>query len=523
MARKTSINIKPCNIGNSEAHNRRLAQYLARILKEKFYIRTDLMAKNEAWVAPELGKNSLTDRYNQIAAMVKEKTGRAMQTKERIRVNKKTGGVTVVRGCTPLKEGVVVIKEDTKMEQLQRFCEVCKQRWGITALQVFIHRDEGHYGIPGNNATWTPNFHAHIAWDWMNHETGKSCKLGKEDMSEMQTLLAECLEMERGSSKEITGKKHLERDDFIIAKQKQEAERAKAEKEAAIADRKKAEAEREKTVEAIDEAKSKIERLDEETRIKERISSELDGEIADKEKQLKDGRKAKMDSILDSVGSIVGVGKSAAVEKENAKLKAENERIRRAFPDAVKNKVEELTKKLTAEKQEAEAERDRILAQSCSLVMEKDKAIRQLQEQKIGERKRTSQAILEATAEKDKTIHLLQGALKNSKRILNVIADILYHASEIFRRAVDAIIHFGTEKHKSVFTPSEATDIKSVMQEYGETVEQQKAVGEWLCDYAEHRLPFDEIKHRHTLKEVGDVAEGAYDWKIQKTQKGLNL
>lgn len=228
MARKTSINIKPCNIGNSEAHNRRLAQYLARILKEKFYIRTDLMAKNEAWVAPELGKNSLTDRYDQIAAMVKEKTGRAIQTKERIRVNKKTGGVTVVRGCTPLKEGVVVIKEDTKMEQLQRFCEVCKQRWGITALQVFIHRDEGHYGIPGNNATWTPNFHAHIVWDWMNHETGKSCKLGKEDMSEMQTLLAECLEMERGSSKEITGKKHLERDDFIIAKQKQEAERAKA-------------------------------------------------------------------------------------------------------------------------------------------------------------------------------------------------------------------------------------------------------------------------------------------------------
>ena len=29
----------------------------------------------------------------------------------------------------------------------------------------------------------------------------------------------------------------------------------------------------------------------------------------------------------------------------------------------------------------------------------------------------------------------------------------------------------------------------------------------WYCDYAE-RQPFDEIKHRHTLKEVGDVAEG---------------
>ena len=55
-----------------------------------------------------------------------------------------------------------------------------------------------------------------------------------------------------------------------------------------------------------------------------------------------------MDSILDSVGSLVGVGKSAAVEKENAKLKAENERIRKAFPNAVKNKVAELTQALVA-------------------------------------------------------------------------------------------------------------------------------------------------------------------------------
>ena len=30
-------------------------------------------------------------------------------------------------------------------------------------------------------------------------------------------------------------------------------------------------------------------------------------------------------------------------------------------------------------------------------------------------------------------------------------------------------------------------------------------------DYAELRQPLDEIKHRHTLNEVGDVAEGRYD------------
>lgn len=230
MAQKTSINIKPCNIGSSEPHNRRTAEYLTRINKEKFYIRTDLMPKNEAWVAPDFRNTSLTERYNQIAVMVKEKTGRAMQTKDRERVNKKTGKVTIVRGSTPLKEGVVVIKEDTTMEQLKHFCEVCKERWGITPLQVFIHRDEGHYSNPEDIATWKPNLHAHIVWDWMDHETGKSCKLDEKAMCEMQTVLAECLEMQRGISKKLTGKEHLERNDFIIAKQKQEAEKVKAER-----------------------------------------------------------------------------------------------------------------------------------------------------------------------------------------------------------------------------------------------------------------------------------------------------
>lgn len=403
MAQKTSINIKPCNTGSSEEHNRRRAEYLARINKDRLYIRTDLMASNEAWVAPELGNSSLADRYNQIAAMVKEKTGRAMQTKDRERVNKKTGKVTIVRGSTPLKEGVVVIKDNTTMEQLHHFCEVCKERWGITPLQVFIHRDEGHYSNPQDSATWKPNLHAHIVWDWMNHETGKSCKLDEKAMSEMQTVLAECLEMERGISKELTGKKHLERTDFIITKQKHEAEQAKAEKEAALS--------------AKEEAEAELQFIKGENEAKEIYRQSLDSEIADKEKQLKDERKAKVDSILDGVGSLIGVGKSATIEKDNARLKAENERIRKAFLDAVNKEVEKRTRVLVAEKQNAEAERDRALAQNRSLVIERNKAITQLKSQQADEQQRIERAVRLANTEKDKTISLLQSRLKASRHV----------------------------------------------------------------------------------------------------------
>lgn len=509
MAQKTSINIKPCNTGSSEEHNRRRAEYLARINKDRLYIRTDLMASNEAWVAPELGNSSLADRYNQIAAMVKEKTGRAMQTKDRERVSKKTGKVTIVRGSTPLKEGVVVIKDNTTMEQLHHFCEVCKERWGITPLQVFIHRDEGHYSNPQDSATWKPNLHAHIVWDWMNHETGKSCKLDEKAMSEMQTVLAECLEMERGISKELTGKKHLERTDFIITKQKHEAEQAKAEKEAALS--------------AKEEAEAELQFIKGENEAKEIYRQSLDSEIADKEKQLKDERKAKVDSILDGVGSLIGVGKSATIEKDNARLKAENERIRKAFLDAVNKEVEKRTRVLVAEKQNAEAERDRALAQNRSLVIERNKAITQLKSQQADEQQRIERAVRLANTEKDKTISLLQSRLKASRQVLNIIADMLYAASDIFKRAIDAIIHYGTEKYKSIFGNDEAADIKNVMQAYGRTKEQHQAVGSWLCGYAESRQPFDETKHRQTRDEVADVAEGRYDWKIERGQNEISI
>ena len=234
----------------------------------------------------------------------------------------------------------------------------------VDVLQVFIHRDEGHYAIPGDTATWKPNLHAHIVWDWMNHDTGKSCKLNVKDMSEMQTVLAECLEMERGTSKELTGKEHLERTDFIIAKQKQEAGQAQAEKEAA-------QAERDAAVREADKAKAEQEKLQAGNEERQRRSAELDSEIADKEERVREADRENTDSIKFGIANLLGKGKYAAIEKENAKLKADNERIRKAFPDAVKKEVEKRTKTLTEEKQKAEAERDRAFTRVFSPGCEK--------------------------------------------------------------------------------------------------------------------------------------------------------
>lgn len=235
MATKSSIHIKPCNIASSEAHNRRTAEYMRNIGESRIYVVPELSTDNEQWINPDFGTPELRTHYDNIKQMVKEKTGRAMQEKERERKGK-NGKIIKVAGCSPIREGVLLIRPDTTLADVRKFGEECQRRWGITPLQIFLHKDEGHWlnGQPEaedresfkvGDRWFKPNYHAHIVFDWMNHEIGKSRKLNDEDMATMQTLASDILLMERGQAKAVTGKEHLERNDFIIKKQKAELQR----------------------------------------------------------------------------------------------------------------------------------------------------------------------------------------------------------------------------------------------------------------------------------------------------------
>ena len=229
---KTSIHIKPCNIAQSEAHNRRDEKYLKSLNPDQIYIDTYLTPFNKSYVSPELEFTSLQEYYEELKAMVKEKTGRAMQEKD-VEYTDKNGKKRVRKGSSPIREGVAVIEEGTTLEDLKKFTAAVQERWGIRAIQIHIHRDEGHYEEnERGRRIRVPNYHAHIVWDWMDHSTGKSHKLSEKDMSEMQDLLADMLKMERGQKKSETGLEHLEREEFILKKLKDEQKAVKAKTEA---------------------------------------------------------------------------------------------------------------------------------------------------------------------------------------------------------------------------------------------------------------------------------------------------
>ena len=303
MATKSSIHIKPCNVASSEAHNRRTAEYMRNIGKSKVYVVSELSANNEQWINPDFGNPELQAHYEDIKRMVKEKTGRAMQEKERERKGK-NGKIIKVAGCSPIREGVLLIRPDTTLADVHKFGEECQRRWGITPLQIFLHKDEGHWlnGQPDpedresfkvGERWFKPNYHAHIVFDWMNHDTGKSRKLNDDDMMQMQTLASDILLMERGKSKAVTGTEHLERNDFIIEKQKAELQR----------------------IEAVKQHK------EQQVNLAEQELRQVKSEI--RTDKLKSAATDAATVIASGVGSLFGSGKMKKLEQSNEELRQE--------------------------------------------------------------------------------------------------------------------------------------------------------------------------------------------------------
>ena len=225
---KASEHIKPCNIAQCERHNRRDPDYIASLNPARLYIRTDLTHNNECYIAPCMESRTLPQHYDFLKALVKERTGRAMQEKD-VEYKDKNGKIRVRKGSSPIREGVVNIKPDTTIDDLLHYVNRIHEKWGITAIQIHMHRDEGHYENPEDKSTWQPNLHAHIIWDWIDHSTGKSFKLNADDMSQIQDMVAETLEMERGKRKAETGAAHLERNEYILKVQEEKKEKLQKE------------------------------------------------------------------------------------------------------------------------------------------------------------------------------------------------------------------------------------------------------------------------------------------------------
>lgn len=217
---KTGGHIKPCKVGDVEKHNSRDPEYVERMKSSthplNFYP-TLALRPNYDWKNTEREEYrdkstrkplTVAQVFNNMIEVYKQhdKRHRRPPLKDRERWNAKEGKMETIAGWSPIREAVIVIKPDTKPEDFDKVLKFFKDH-GVEPMFLDLHFDEGHLDENGNLKA---NNHAHLGLDFFDWNTGKTIKLGKKTMSELQTVLADALGMERGELKEVSGRDYMD-------------------------------------------------------------------------------------------------------------------------------------------------------------------------------------------------------------------------------------------------------------------------------------------------------------------------
>lgn len=119
---------------------------------------------------------------------------------------------------------VVNIKPETTMQDLENLAKHFNDKYGFQCYQIAIHRDEGHKNTQGEIEI---NQHAHMEFITLDRETGKQNfkmrDFSKQKMREIQTEVAEILQMDRGKDKRLTGAKRIEPRKYAQLKEQEKA------------------------------------------------------------------------------------------------------------------------------------------------------------------------------------------------------------------------------------------------------------------------------------------------------------
>ena len=118
-------------------------------------------------------------------------------------------------------EAVVNLNLNHTMEDLKKLNENIEKEFGFRAVQTAIHRDEGH--IKDGRPIY--NYHAHIVFCNLD-KNGKTLlkNMTKSDLSKLQDLVSDNLQMERGKPAKETGAKHKHHTVYRAEKEKEHLE-----------------------------------------------------------------------------------------------------------------------------------------------------------------------------------------------------------------------------------------------------------------------------------------------------------
>lgn len=235
---KSSIHFSVAK-SNSESHNTRASKL--------DYILPELEGNYESW-----SQSSIDDKRKEVARHCKKTSGRKLQ-----------------KNAEPIREAVVNLQPHHTMDDLKVLAEAIRGRFKLDCFQIHIHRDEGHYDVV--DGTPRINHHAHMLFDWQDKEKGTMLKLNAKDLSEIQTLVADTLNMERGELRVNSNRERLEAVEYKAEKAKELVQLYKSDAEEAFTEYK-------ETVEDSNKLKQELKELEQKKKTSQNELRDLESE-----------------------------------------------------------------------------------------------------------------------------------------------------------------------------------------------------------------------------------------------------
>lgn len=512
---QTSFNIQPCKVTASERHNKRE--------KALDYVRPELSHLNE-WC--NFLDVHLVAYDAQMRKLVKEKTGRKMQEKSRA-----------------LYEGIAVIRPETTMADIRKLADAMSQRFGFHFVQLAIHKDEGTW----KEGVWKANLHAHMVFDKIDHETGKTIKTTAKDTAEMQDMCAAILGMERGKKSD---KKHLSAIDYKVKAQEEHSKMLQAKNDflletgkkrlQEVADLKEQAATQTKAIAlqsllgglAIHAAKVEQKSIEEQTHGAQIMLNHKRREI-ESLKQEKNKNAVEVEKTRSTL--LFERGRVDYRQKQLEALKSEIsglQGIKDSLNEDIDNQIAELNdKKSEAEKaikakEDAEKSKDTIAAEAESLadvVQSARSDLRGLTERK----EELQKEILTCTQERARVQREVANmprsqSLVEAQKAGNIWRDMIYAIWENALAAVQVLCRYLYYPHINVtFDRDEVVALNNAMKS-AQTVEDRKAYGRDLVALAHAEYPGykDNATRLEEISiQVEKVANYSNQWFQRKEQK----
>lgn len=439
MAKKTGGHWRPCNVGSVEAHNERQKEYLESVKNSgrKLYFFEHLTKNNSSWVnqSERYRGKTVEEILEEQKKLYEEKFGQKPQMGEKKRVNKKTGRETTVSGWSPIREMCVPIKADTKIEDFDYF-----QKWAMKRrLDIFridIHKDEGYYNE--ETGQYEMNYHAHVVGDFLDWDTGKTIKLGKEVMSEMQTILAISLGMERGERKGLNSPKAMTHEEYR------------------------------NMMETMDEMREDLKDMAKKKKEEQAVLDAIRAEVKKDEKKLK-SFKSMLNNLMDQKERLE-IDITALKEMRDTGNKEAEEKLREK-----QQQLEEINEKIaTREKQLTDVQqqfnnlvikKDNLISMNVSLETISEDLTKDI-EWKKAKLKDADTELKEKVAEVEKVDRT--GELEKARRHVEEHDTVLYRRWPEARDAVKSIFDFANSSARD-FTPQQALHIEHALVTSGTT------------------------------------------------------